>query len=521
MSTLILTDEAATRATPSADRDHRWLGLAVIATAQLMIALDATVVNIALPSAQASLGFEDADRQWVVTAYTLALGGLLLLGGRIADSVAVGRRRALMIGLVGFAAASALSGAAVSMGMLIGARALQGAFAALLAPTALSSLALMFSEPRERGRAFGIYGAIAASGGALGLLLGGLLTQYLSWRWCLYVNVPIALVAAACARTVLPETRRPPTQAGHVRWTGGVHGRASARSPGRQPTGTERFDVLGLLLGSGGLVAVVLGCGQAARLGWSAPQVLVLFAVGAVALGMFVWQEARAEAPVLPLGIVLDRQRGAAYASALLAAAGMFGAFLFLTYTLQVGMGFTPLGAGLAFLPMTTSSVLAGTLLAPRLLPRVGPRVLIVTGFVLAASGMAVLTQLQAGSAYATAVLPAEILLGLGIASVMVPASQLATSRVDQRTAGIASATLNSAQQVGASLGTTVLNTLAATATAAYLASGGVASPADGLVHGYAAAALWGAVVLLVGAAVALCMPAQSDTRRSVEGAQV
>jgi predicted MFS family arabinose efflux permease len=388
---------------------------------------------------------------------------------------------------VGFAAASALSGAAASLGMLVGARALQGAFAALLAPTALSTLALMFTEPRDRARAFGIYGAIAASGGALGLLLGGLLTQYLSWRWCLYLNVPIALVAAFGARAVLPDSRPAVAQGG--------------------PTGSGRFDLLGLVLGSGGLVAIVLGCGQAARLGWSATPVLLLFAVGTLALCLFVWREATAEAPLLPLGIVLDRQRGAAYASALLAAAGMFGAFLFLTYTLQVGMGFTPLHAGLAFLPMTASSVVAGTLVAPRLLPRVAPRVLMVTGFLLAACGMALLTRLQAGSDYPTGVLPAEILLGLGIASVMVPASQLATSRVDRRTAGIASATLNSAQQVGASLGTTVLNTVAATATAAFLASSSAATSAEGLVHGYAAAAFWGALVLLVGAAVALSLP--------------
>jgi EmrB/QacA subfamily drug resistance transporter len=448
-------------------------------------------VNIALPSAQAALGFADADRQWVVTAYTLSLGGLLLLGGRIADSVMVGRRRALVIGLVGFAAASAVSGAAANLGMLVAARALQGAFAALLAPTALSTLALMFREPRERARAFGIYGAIAASGGAIGLLLGGFLTQYLSWGWCLYINVPIALLAAIGARRFLPDTRAPGSQ--------------------RTTTRTARFDVLGLVLGSGGLVAVVLGCGQAARLGWSAPPVLLLFALGGLALALFVWQEAHTEAPLLPLGIVLDRQRGAAYASALLAAAGMFGAFLFLTYTLQVGIGYSPLYAGLAFLPMTAASVAAGTIAAPRLLLRVSPRLLMVTGFGLAACGMLVLTQLQPGSTYATGILPAEILLGLGIASVMMPASQQATSRVDQRTAGIASATLNSAQQVGASLGTTVLNTVAATATAAYLAASAPSSTAGGLLRGYATAALWGAAVLVVGAAVALTIPSRAN----------
>src|SRR5579859_5767940 len=194
---------------PSETRDRRWLALAVVAVAQLMIALDATIVNIALPSAQAALGFADADRQWVVSAYTLALGGLLFVGGRAADSVWLGRRGALILGLLGFAAASALSGAAASLGMLVAARALQGTFAALLAPSALSTLAVMFREPGERARAFGIYGAIAASGGALGLLLGGVLTQFLAWRWCLYVNVPIALLAAAASRRVVPDVRSP------------------------------------------------------------------------------------------------------------------------------------------------------------------------------------------------------------------------------------------------------------------------------------------------------------------------
>jgi EmrB/QacA subfamily drug resistance transporter len=479
------TRAAAADARP-APSERRWLALAVVAVAQLMIALDATVVNIALPSAQTALAFSDADRQWIVSGYTLALGGLLFLGGRIADSVRVGRRRALLIGLLGFAAASALSGAAINLGMLVGARALQGAFAALLAPTALSTLAVMFAEPRERARAFGIYGAIAASGGAIGLLLGGVLTQFLDWRWCLYVNVPIALAAALAARAVLPDPR--------------------ASAPPRA-TASSRFDLLGLLLGSGGLVAIVYGCGRAALLGWQSPVVLLLLGLGGLALATFVWHEARASAPLLPLSIVLDRRRGAAYLSALLAVGGMFGAFLFLTYELQVGLGFSPLQAGLAFLPMTVSSFVAGTLVAPRLLERISPRALMAPGFVLAASGMLVLTRLHPGSSYLTGVLPAEILLGVGIASVMMPASNLATSRVDARSAGIASAALNTAQQVGASLGIAVLNTLAASTAAAYLIANGAATRADALVHGYAVAAVWGALLLLAGAVVALSIP--------------
>jgi MFS family permease len=294
---------------PTAESNRRrWLALICIAVAQLMIALDATVVNIALPTMQEGLQFSDADRQWIVSAYTLAFGGLLLLGGRIADSVNVGRRRAFLIGLIGFAAASALSGAADSLGVLAGARAVQGAFAALLAPTALSLLAVMFTEPHERARAFGIYGAIAASGGAFGLLLGGVLTQYLQWRWCLYVNVPIALLAALGGRAVLPDARQPT--------------RESSPAP---------FDLLGLLLGSGGLVAVVYACGQVAARGLAALLVLGLFGAGALAIGLFAWREVVAAEPLLPPRVVIDRQRGAAYLSALLAIGGIFGAFLVLT----------------------------------------------------------------------------------------------------------------------------------------------------------------------------------------------
>jgi EmrB/QacA subfamily drug resistance transporter len=456
-----------------------------------MVALDATVVNIALPSAQAALRFSDADRQWIISAYTLAFGGLLFVGGRIADSIRVGRRRALLAGLIGFALASALTGSASTLGMLVGARALQGAFAAVLAPSALSLLAVMFTKPQERARAFGIYGAIAASGGAIGLLLGGLLTQYLDWRWCLYINVPIALIAALGARSVLVEAL--PTR-------GQVHGRG--------------FDLVGLLLGSGGLVALVAGCGQAATQGWSAPPVLALLALGIVALALFVRHEARTPAPLLPLRIVLDRQRGIAYSSALLAVAGMFGAFLFLTYELQVVLGFAPFQAGVAFLPISAATLVVATILAPRLLPRVAPGVVMVPGFLVAAGGMTILSQLHADSGYLTSVLPAEVLLGLGIACVMVPAASLATSGVDVHDAGIASATLNSAQQVGASFGTAVLNTLAASVTAAYLSAHQSATRGDALVHGYATAAVAGTLLLILGAAVSASLGGGSRSKR-------
>ena len=467
------------------EESRRWVALVFIALAQLMVALDATVVNIALPTAQASLQFADAQRQWVITSYTLAFGGLLLLGGRLAD--AVGRKQALLIGLAGFAAASALSGAAVSLGMLLIARALQGLFAAVLAPTALSLLAVTFTEPRDRAKAFAVYGAIAGSGGAAGLILGGVLTQYLDWRWCLYVNVPIAAIAGLGTWRVLGDAR---------------------------PAGRQRFDLIGVLLGSGGLAALVDACTEAVTQGWQAPRVTALLVAGLTSLGLFVAYESRTATPLLPLRILLNRNRGGAYLCAALAIGGMFGAFLFLTYYLQAVLGYPPLQAGLAFLPLSAGALVGSGLIASRLLPRVPPRALLVPGFLTAAAGMAVLTQLQASSSYATHVLPAEILLGLGIGCVMVPTSSLATTGGDPRDAGVASATLNASQQIGASLGTALLNTLAAIASGAYLAAQPAATRAEALVHGYAAAASWSAAILGLAALLAAWLIAAGPPRQ-------
>jgi EmrB/QacA subfamily drug resistance transporter len=464
------------RATLAPERrasDARWAALAFIALAQLMIALDATIVSIALPSAQASLGASDADRQWVVTAYTLTFGGLLLLGGRVADHL--GRRRALLLGLVGFALASVLGGAAPTFAVLVAARALQGAFAALLAPTALSLVAVSFTEPRERATAFAVYGSIAGSGAAAGLLLGGVLTQFLDWRWCLLVNVPVALVAAVGGGLVVPASRAHP----------------------QRP-----FDLAGALLATGGLAALVFGCAQAVSSGWGSTTVTGGLGAGAVLLVVFVLWERRAPRPLLPLGIVLDRNRGGAHLTVALTIAGMFGAFLFLTYHLQVVLHYSPLQAGLAFLPLTAASQAGSWGIASRLMPHVPPRALMVPGALVAAGGLAVLTQLQAGGGYVTHILPAEILLGLGTSCAMVPAFSTATQRVDPRVAGVASAMVNTAQQVGGSLGTVLLNTIAASATAAYLAAH-AGAPAAALVHGYAVAMAYGAAILVVGAIAA------------------
>src|SRR6266542_4260383 len=456
---------------------ERWVGLLVISVAQLMVALDATIMNIALPSAQHALGVSDADRQWVITAYTLTLAGLLLLGGRIADYL--GHKRAFLIGLVGFAAGSARGGAAVDLGILVAGRRVQGAFAAILVPTALSLLAVTFTQPKERARAFAVYGAVASSGGAVGLLLGGGLTEYSSWRWCMYVNVAIAVLAAAAGLAYLMDAE--------------VRGRT-------------RFDVLGVLLVTGGLVLVVYACSQAVGKGWSATEVLTQLGMAAMLLTLFVLWEARAAYPLLPLRFLWDRHRGGACLSAGCAVVGMLGMFLLLTYYFQVVLAYSPVTAGLAFLPLTLAVAASAFGIASPLLPRVPPRMLIVPGLLVTASGLLLLTRLEVGGSYLIRVLPAEVLLGAGLGCVITPAFSVATQGVDRRETGVAAATVNTAQQVGGSLGVALLNTIAASATVAYLAGSSIHdgdAVARALVHGYTRAIGWGAGILLVAALLA------------------
>ncbi|MEU5087431.1 MFS transporter [Streptomyces sp. NPDC021356] len=477
---------------------HRWWALVVIAIAQLMVVLDATIVNIALPSAQRALHMSDANRQWVITAYTLAFGGLLLLGGRVADLV--GRKRTFVIGLVGFAAASAFGGAATSSGMLFGARALQGGFAAVLAPSALSLLTTAFTDPRERGKAFGIYGALAGSGSAIGFILGGLLTEYLDWRWCLYVNVPIAVVAVLGAFVLLRD--RP--------------GHAGAR-----------LDVPGVVLGCGGLVAVVYGFSEAQPRGWTDPLVLALFAAGAAVLAAFVWWQTRAPVPLLPLRILRERNRAGCLLTMLLAVIGMFGLFLFMTYYLQEILGYSPLRTGLAFLPLTAAIIVGSTQVSARLLHHVAPRALMVPGMLLAAGGLLLLTRLTVASQYTTEVLPALLLMGLGMGLTFMPVFATATAGVAPQDAGVTSATVNTAQQVGGSIGTALLNTVAISSSTAYITAR-LRSPADrarvvpqGIVHGYTVAIWWAAAVMLLAALAAGLMVTARAPKHTVpaEGA--
>lgn len=467
------TIEPSTEAASS----RRWWALVTVGLAQLMIVLDMTVVNIALPAAQADLGFSDGNRQWVITAYSLAFGSLLLLGGRLSDLI--GRKRTFLVALVGFAAASALGGAAQNFEMLVGARALQGVFGALLAPTALAVLTTTFTIPRERARAFGVFGAVAAAGGAIGLLLGGVLTETLSWRWTLYINAFIAAVAFVGTFLFIDSPVR----------------------TGPRP----RLDVPGTVLVSGALFSLVYGFSNAETDGWGSVWTWGALTLGVALLaGFFAWQR-QASHPLLRLDILLHRNRGAAYLSVLIAATGMFGVFLFVTYYLQGTLGYSPIKTGLAFLPMVFGLATAAQLSTNIFLPRFGPKVMVPIGLGLGASAMALLTRLDVDSAYASSLLVPLVLLGFGMGTTMPAAMQTATLGVDRQFAGVASALVNTSQQVGGSIGTALLNTLAATAAANYLASHSpsASAAAEAAVHSYAVAYWWGAGFFATGAVLA------------------
>ena len=425
--------------TAAADLHHsrRWLVLVVVAVAQLMVVLDATIVNIALPSAQQALGFADTDRQWIVTSYALAFGSLLLLGGKLGDLF--GRKVVFITGLAGFALASALGGAAPSFGVLVAARVLQGVFGALLAPAALSTLATTFTEPKERAKAFGVFGAVAGGGSAVGLVLGGLLTELLSWRWCLYVNLAFAAAAIAGGVVLLQNTR------------------------GQQ---RPQLDVPGTLLASSGLFCVVFGFSHAATSGWADPLTVAFLVAGVVLLTSFVLVQQRVEFPLLPLRVVLDRVRGTCYLAVGFAAIAIFGVFLFLTFYLQQIKDFSPIVNGLAFLPLTACIVLSSTTSNIVLLPRTGPRPLVAGGMTLGAVGMFLFSTLTPGSGYALHVLPPLMILGLGFGLIFAPAISSATLGVAPRDAGVAASMVNTMQQVGGSVGTALLSTIAASSTA-------------------------------------------------------
>jgi EmrB/QacA subfamily drug resistance transporter len=475
---------------------RRWAALAIIAVAQLMVVLDATIVNIALPKAQVDLGISDANRSWVVTAYTLTFGGLLLLGGRIADYW--GRKRTFVTGIIGFALASALGGIAQNGETLFAARALQGVFGALLAPASLALLSVLFTSTKERAKAFAVYGGIAAGGAAVGLLLGGILTEYANWRWCLLVNIPIALLALPFALRIVPESKA---------------------------EGNTRYDIPGALLVTAGLVSLVYGLTKAGEGtgNWDSPATIGFIVAAVVLLVAFVVWETRAKNPLLPLRILLNGNRGGTYLASTLVGIGFIGVMLFLTYYFQGVLGYSPVEAGLASLPLS-AGVLVSAGLASALLPKAGPRVLMSAGALIAASGMLLLTRIGVDTAFASHVLPSELMLGFGLGMVFVPMGNVALVGVAEHDAGAASAVVNASQQVGGSLGVALLSTIAISASSTWATANMPAAPApttpvdpaaaaqmqaaavqfqhQALVHGFQIGFGWAAAILALAAVV-------------------
>ncbi|MDL4814905.1 MFS transporter [Actinomadura opuntiae] len=455
---------------------RRWLILAVIAAAQLMVVLDLTVMNLALPSAQRALDFSTADRQWVVTAYALSFGSLLLFCGRLADLV--GRKTTFLTGLVGFAAASAVGGASVDFSMLVTARACQGVFGALLAPSALSLLATTFKDPKERAKAFGVYGMVAAAGGGLGLLLGGALTSYLSWRWCMYVNLVFAAVALV----------------GGVLLVG-----KQDRTPG------GRLDVPGVAAVSAGMFCLVYGFSNAASHSWGTPSTWGFLAAGVVLLVAFAVWQSRTRQPLLPPRIVLDRNRAGAYLTILVSGAATFGVFLFLVYYMQVTLEYSAVRSGFAMLPMVVCSGALALLGNTKLMPRFGPKPMVIVGMLVNAAGMVWLTRIDAHSGYASALLGPLMVTGAGMGLVFGMAAATGTFGVAPQDAGVASASINTGQQLGGSIGTALLNTIAASATTGYLADHLHGRPTPQLlqlaaIHSYTTVFWWCAGIFAAGA---------------------
>ncbi|GAB2480176.1 MFS transporter [Jatrophihabitans fulvus] len=486
-TTLSKGNQHATGAEPGG---KRWWILAALGLAQLMVVLDSTIVSIALPSAQTDLAFDNADRQWIVTAYALAFGSLLLIGGRVADFV--GRRTTLIVGLVGFAIASAVGGAAVNFGMLVTARAVQGAFGALLAPAILALLTTTFTEPKERGKAFGIFGAIAGAGASIGLLLGGFLTEYADWRWTLYVNLPIAALAVTGAILLLPR-----------------HARSEQR---------DRVDTWGTVTVTLGLFALVYGFSNADQHGWGDALTIVFLVLAVVLLVAFVAIEQRVSNPILPLRVVLDRNRGGALLVMFLAGIGMFAVFLFLTYYMQGNLRYSPVESGLAFLPLTGAIIVTASVGSTILVQKFSGRILIPLGMVLSAVGLALLTRISLEGNYATTILPATIIMGVGLGLVFAPGFNLAVLGVEPRDAGVASASVNAMQQVGGAVGTALFNTIFASLVTSYivdnrgelagvpseqLRAAGLQLQAEASVHGYQIAFWIAAGVFLAGGAIA------------------
>jgi EmrB/QacA subfamily drug resistance transporter len=449
-----------------------WVVLVLICLAQFMVVLDATIVNVALPSIQKDLHLSEGSLQWIVNAYTLVFGGFLLLGGRAGDLL--GRKRLFLIGLVIFTAASLFDGLATSEGLLVGSRALQGLGAALISPAALSIISTTFAEGRERARALGVWAAIAIGGAAVGLILGGLLTQYFSWPWIFFVNVPVGIAVFLLSLRLVPESR--------------------------DALAHRSYDVAGAVTVTGGLMALVYAIVDAQTAGWGSAKTLGFFAAAIFLLAAFVVTELRATAPLVRLSIFRMRSLLTANVSMFLAMSGMFAMFFFNTLYIQRVLGYGPLKAGLAFLPFT-AGVMISAGIASQFAPRLGVRPVAAVGMLLAAAGLALLTQLPVHGSYATNVLPAIALSSLGMGAVFMPLTLIATTGLDNEDQGLASGLFNTSQQVGGALGLAVLSTLATSKTSS---AGG--SPMHALVIGFHWAFAAGAVVMIAALAVMVAL---------------
>jgi EmrB/QacA subfamily drug resistance transporter len=457
-------------------RVNPWLVLVIVGLAQFMVILDATIVNVALPSIQRGLNFSPESLQWIVNAYTLAFGGFLMLGGRAADLI--GRRRLFLAGIVLFSAASLMNGLAGSAGILVAGRALQGLGGALVSPAALSVLTTTFKEGRERTTALGVWSAVAVGGGAIGLLLGGVLTSAFSWQWVFFVNVPVGVIAILLALRYVPESRV-----------------ENARG----------FDIAGALSVTGGLVVLVYALVNAQTAGWVSVTTFGLLAIAAALLVSFVILESRLRHPLVRLGIFRMRSITGANASMLLVAAGMFALFFFASIYVQEVLGYSALRAGLAFLPVT-AGIIIGAGLSQQLIRRVGVRAVGLVGMCIAATGLIVLSRIPVAGTYLGDLLPGLMIMAVGMGLTFVPITLIATTNVDEHDAGLASGLLNTSQQLGGAIGLAVLATLAAnTTTNTLTALGHVPSAAArvaALVDGFHVAFFVGAFLMLGGAVI-------------------
>jgi EmrB/QacA subfamily drug resistance transporter len=465
---------------PERETVNPWVVLVLICIAQFMVILDATIVNVALPSIQKDLGLSEANLQWIVNAYTLTFGGFLLLGGRAGDLL--GRKRIFLIGLVIFTVASLLNGLAVNSGMLIGFRAVQGLGAALIAPAALSIISTTFEEGKERSRALGVWAAIAIGGSAVGLVLGGWLTQSFSWRWIFFVNVPVGIAAFLLSLRFVPESRDEE-----------LH---------------RSFDVAGAVTATGGLMALVYAMVSAATDGWGSPKVISFFLIAAALLTSFVFIERRSTGPLVRLSIFRVRSLTTANISMFFAASGIFAMFFFNTLYIQRVLGYDPLKAGLAFLPFT-GGIMISAGLASSFAPRVGVRLVAAIGLIVSIAGMLLLVRLPVDGSYVQDVLPSILLTSLGMGAVFMPLTLIATTGLDDEDQGLASGLFNTSQQVGGSLGLAVLSTLAASQTKAFQGTETAA-----LVHGFHYAFAGAAGLLAISLVVLVALLRERDVAR-------